>query len=143
MNYWFSASQNAFYPSTLANEYKLAGTLPDDLCTVDESVFVEFSSTPPLNMRRCVGENGLPCWEPIPPLGIEEATEQAGNKKQFLIEQANDYMNTRQWPGKAVMGRLKESEKLQYNHWLDYLDALAAVDTSSAPDIIWPLPPED
>ncbi|TWP46432.1 tail fiber assembly protein, partial [Escherichia coli] len=29
----------------------------------------------------------------------------------------------------------------QYNSWLDYLDALELVDTSSSPDIEWPTPP--
>ncbi|HIG0354641.1 TPA: tail fiber assembly protein, partial [Enterobacter asburiae] len=29
----------------------------------------------------------------------------------------------------------------QYNLWLDYLDALEAVDTSSAPNIGWPTSP--
>ncbi|MFG1167277.1 MULTISPECIES: tail fiber assembly protein, partial [Enterobacteriaceae] len=37
----------------------------------------------------------------------------------------------------AAMGRLKDAEKVQYNAWLDYLDALELVDTSSAPDIEW------
>ncbi|EAA9514331.1 tail fiber assembly protein [Salmonella enterica subsp. diarizonae] len=27
--------------------------------------------------------------------------------------------------------------------WLNYLDALESVDTSSAPDIEWPIPPGD
>lgn len=62
--------------------------------------------------------------------------------KQSKIDQANDYMNSKQWPGKAAMGRLKAIEKEQYNLWLDYLDALEAVDTSSAPDINWPESPE-
>ena len=39
------------------------------------------------------------------------------------------------------MGRLKDEEKEQYNAWLDYLDALEAVDTSTAPDIVWPTAP--
>lgn len=39
------------------------------------------------------------------------------------------------------MGRLKEAEKAQYNAWLDCLDALEAIDTSSAPDIEWPTLP--
>ncbi|EDM2693909.1 tail fiber assembly protein, partial [Salmonella enterica subsp. enterica serovar Typhimurium] len=42
------------------------------------------------------------------------------------------------WPGKSVLGRLKDDELTQYNLWLDYLDALEAVDVSSAPDIVWP-----
>jgi hypothetical protein len=62
----------------------------------------------------------------------------AGVERQSRIQQANDHMNNRQWPGKAVIGRLKGDELAQYNLWLDYLDALEALDTSTAPDINWP-----
>lgn len=62
--------------------------------------------------------------------------------KQSKIDLANNYINSRQWPGKAALGRLSDAEKEQYNQWLDYLDALEAVDTSSAPDINWPESPE-
>lgn len=65
----------------------------------------------------------------------------ADAEKQARISQANEYMNSKQWPGKAVIGRLKGEELAQYNLWLDYLDALEAVDTSSSPDIKWPTPP--
>ena len=60
------------------------------------------------------------------------------DEKSRLIHEGNDYINSKQWPGKAAMGRLKDTEKAQYNAWLDYLDALEAVDTSKAPDITWP-----
>lgn len=62
-------------------------------------------------------------------------------EKLQRIDRVNAYMNSKQWPGKAAMGRLNDSEKAKYNTWLDYLDALEAVDTSSAPDISWPTPP--
>ncbi|WP_423742842.1 tail fiber assembly protein [Enterobacter roggenkampii] len=62
----------------------------------------------------------------------------ADDEKSRLTQEANDYINSKQWPGKAAMGRLKDDEKAQYNAWLDYLDALEAVDTSKAPDITWP-----
>ncbi|EOJ5819109.1 tail fiber assembly protein, partial [Escherichia coli] len=65
----------------------------------------------------------------------------AETKKQQLINQANEYINSKQWPGKASIGRLKGEELVQYNLWLDYLDALELVDTSGAPDIEWPTPP--
>lgn len=42
---------------------------------------------------------------------------------------------------KAAICRLKGDELAQYNLWLDYLDALDAVKTTSAPDIKWPTPP--
>lgn len=66
----------------------------------------------------------------------------AKNQKDVLIEQANKYMSDRQWAGKAVLGRLTDAEKEQYNLWLDYLDALESVDISSALDINWPESPE-
>ncbi|HCT2231195.1 tail fiber assembly protein [Enterobacter hormaechei] len=65
----------------------------------------------------------------------------AESEKQHRIDQANGYMGGKQWPGKAAMGRLSDTEKAQYNAWLDYLDALEVVDTSSAPDIEWPIAP--
>lgn len=76
-----------------------------------------------------------------PPKTPEEIVIAAEAEKQSLIDQANDYMNSKQWAGKAVLSRLTDSEKVQYNAWLDYLDALEAVDTSCAPDINWPTPP--
>ena len=71
----------------------------------------------------------------------EELIEITESERQLLINQANEYMNSKQWPGKAAIGRLKDDELAQYNLWLDYLDALELVDTSSAPDIEWPTPP--
>ncbi|TBR63992.1 tail fiber assembly protein, partial [Escherichia sp. E1S7] len=66
----------------------------------------------------------------------------AETEKQTHIYQTNTYINSKQWPGKAAMGRLKDTEKEQYNLWLDYLDALEAVDILNAPDINWPVTPE-
>ncbi|MFP2753333.1 tail fiber assembly protein, partial [Escherichia coli] len=80
-------------------------------------------------------------WVDIPPMAPEEAILLATAQKQNLIDNANEYMNSKQWPGKAAIGRLKGEELAQYNLWLDYLDALELVDTSSAPDIEWPTPP--
>ncbi|EFO3674890.1 tail fiber assembly protein, partial [Escherichia coli] len=67
--------------------------------------------------------------------------QQAESERQLLLNQANEYMNSKQWPGKAAIGRLKSEELAQYNSWLDYLDALELVDTTGAPDIEWPTPP--
>ncbi|ENA0074086.1 TPA: tail fiber assembly protein [Citrobacter freundii] len=71
----------------------------------------------------------------------ESAVSEAENKKRLLINEATEYINSKQWPGKAAIGRLKGDELAQYILWLDYLDALEAVDTSSVPDIKWPTPP--
>ncbi|EHU00471.1 hypothetical protein CKS_2645 [Pantoea stewartii subsp. stewartii DC283] len=83
----------------------------------------------------------MPAWIDLPPPTKEELVNTAKNTQSALISQANNYMNSRQWPGKAAVGRLKGDDLAAYNTWLDYLDALYAVDTSKAPDISWPQKP--
>jgi hypothetical protein len=54
----------------------------------------------------------------------------ADNEKSRLTQGANDYINSKQWPGRLLWA-VERSEKVQYNAWLDYLDALEAVNTST------------
>lgn len=82
-------------------------------------------------------------YPPEPDKTKEQLIQEANLEKEGRINSANDYMNSKQWPGKAAIGRLKGDELAQYNLWLDYLDALEAVDTSSAPNIEWPTPPAE
>lgn len=67
-----------------------------------------------------------------------DAIINAGNERDSLLDDANAYMNSKQWSGKAAIGRLKGDELKSYGIWLDYLDALDEIDISKAPDIIWP-----
>lgn len=76
-----------------------------------------------------------------PPITPEDRVHMAEDDRSQRINSANDFMDARQWPGKAAIGRLKGEELAKYNLWLDYLDALYAVDASAAPDIEWPTPP--
>lgn len=66
----------------------------------------------------------------------------AESEKSRRIQEANDFINSQQWSGRAAMGRLSDAEKQRYNEWLDYLDELDVVDTSSAPHIDWPVTPQ-
>nr|MDN1308108.1 tail fiber assembly protein [Escherichia coli] len=77
----------------------------------------------------------------LPALTHDEQVAAAERKRQILIEQANSNMNSKQWPGKAAMGRLRNDEKYQYGAWLDYLDELEAINVTKAPDIEWPIKP--
>ena len=134
---------NLAYPYELKSLYVEKGEWPEEKgVDIDEVIFREyFYDTPPEGKYRCVGEDGLPAWVDIPPPTREEQIASAETKKQQLINQANEYINSKQWPGKASIGRLKGEELVQYNLWLDYLDTLELVDTSGAPDIEWPTPP--
>ena len=125
----------------LQTEYQEVGMWPENGIDVSDEVSAEFTGQPPEGKTIGVADDGMPAWVDIPPPTHEEQIAAAELEKQQLINQANNYMNSKQWPGKAAIGRLKDDELEQYNLWLDYLDALEVVDTSSAPDIEWPTPP--
>ncbi|MDC3547372.1 tail fiber assembly protein [Escherichia coli] len=139
MKYAYSPSKNLFYVYEWESEY--GESWPEDCVDVTEQQFYEFTSEAPEGKMRIAGDDGFPCWGDIPPPEHDELVATADAEKQERIDQANEYMNNKQWPGKAAIGRLKGEELAQYNLWLDYLDTLELVDTSGAPDIEWPTPP--
>ncbi|ESA29118.1 TPA: tail fiber assembly protein [Escherichia coli] len=141
MNYAFSPTENTFYCYDWKSDFDAAGTWPADAVDISDEVYLEYSGNPPVGKTRVAGDDGLPEWADIPPLTKEDLIAATEYERQRRIDVANDFMNSKQWPGKAAIGRLKGDELTQYNLWLDYLDALEAVDTSSAPDIKWPTPP--
>ncbi|XUV82787.1 tail fiber assembly protein [Enterobacter sp. TMH.L2] len=139
-NYVFSATTLAFYPLEMKDDYEKAGSWPGDAVEVSDEIYNEFLIPPVGKMRGA--KDGLPCWVDVPPPTHEELVAAADAEKDRRITEANDYMNSKQWPGKAAMGRLKDDEKARYNAWLDYLDELEAVDTSTVPDLTWPAQPQ-
>lgn len=138
---FFSPTNKCFYYEVLLAACKSAGNLPEDIIEIPEGVYEQFLGLHPNGKEIGADERGMPVWVDTPPLSHDEAHDMAEMKKLGLISDANTYINSKQWPGKAILGRLTDTEKDQYNLWLDYLDALEAVDTSSAPDIKWPIPP--
>ncbi|WP_017382226.1 tail fiber assembly protein [Enterobacter hormaechei] len=141
-NFIFSPSENAFYPCELRVRYEATGSWPADGLEVDDAVFYEFTGEAPAGKIRIIGSDGLPTWGDVPPLTKDEAIAAAETVKQGLIEQANEFINSQQWPSKLALGRLSDSDKAEFNLWLDYLDAVNSVDTSAAPDIKLPTSPD-
>ncbi|MGR6061138.1 tail fiber assembly protein [Escherichia coli] len=141
-NYSFSPSMNAFYENSLRETfYEIKNAWPADAVEVSDEIAATFMTVTPPTGKMLGAVEGQPVWTDIPPLTQEQLIVAADVEKQTRIDAANAYMNGKQWPGKAAMGRLTDAEKTQYNAWLDYLDALELVDTSGAPDIEWPTPP--
>ncbi|MGS3579980.1 tail fiber assembly protein [Citrobacter freundii] len=134
MKIFYSPSLNGFLLETTAEEYD-----GEDLTEVSQDVYNQFMAGSETQIM--VAGNRGPVWKDAPVPTQEELTQAAEYERQRRINDANHFMNSKQWPGKAAIGRLKGDELTQYNLWLDYLDALEAVDTSSAPDIKWPTPP--
>ncbi|HCB7517369.1 TPA: tail fiber assembly protein [Escherichia coli] len=70
----------------------------------------------------------------------EELVQQAKNKKSLLMQQADDCMAPLQ--DAVDLDMATEEEKGQLLAWKKYRVLLNRVDTSTAPDIEWPAPPE-
>ncbi|WP_247715937.1 tail fiber assembly protein [Morganella morganii] len=75
-----------------------------------------------------------------PPPTKEQLIAQAEEKKQYLIAEVQT--ETQMLKIKLDLKRIKPAELELLNAWLDYLDLLEEVDTSTAPDIDWPVKPQ-
>lgn len=141
--YFFSASALGFFAQDLKDVYDAAGTWPDDAVSIDNDTWRQFIFTQPPGKQLGADAQGMPVWIDNPEPTAEEFIAAASKEKQERTEQANFYINSRQWPSKLSLQRLSDDEKAAFNTWLDYLDALDAVDISAAPNIHWPEKPAE
>ncbi|AUZ66618.1 tail fiber assembly protein [Citrobacter amalonaticus] len=140
-NYFYSASENGFVDGDKKEVYERAGTWPTDAVEVDAATFVEFTGLPPDGKVRIAGDDGMPAWGDVPAKSQAEMVAEAEETRQQLVDTAMQSVSTIQL--KLQVGRtLTDAEATKLNIVLDYIDAVNAIDTTSAPDINWPVPPE-
>lgn len=139
---YFSPSLNSFIPV----EWKEDGTYNDEtwpadaVLATDEEVAAYWKQTPPEG-KQPGSANGRPAWVDIPPLSAEQVITLAKEKKETLLRAATSKIVV--WQTKLLMGRKLTAEETEHlNAWMDYIDAVTAVDTSTAPGIEWPEMPE-
>ncbi|MFR0227898.1 tail fiber assembly protein [Escherichia coli] len=65
--------------------------------------------------------------------------ESANQQKQALLDNAAEV--TSDWKTELALGIISDEDKASLIEWMNYIKAVKAVDTSKAPDIIWPTPP--
>lgn len=138
--YFYSPETNAFYAEALRDDYVAAGTWPDDGVEVDEETYLKF--TPPAEGKmRAPGDDGYPILVDIPPPTKDELIAAAAAKKAVLLAAVAPAIAV--WQTKLMMGRkLTAAETAALNAWLDYSDAMEALDPLTAPDINWPEQPQ-
>lgn len=139
-DYVYSASLNMICAVALKHDYELAGTWPGDAVELEPSTALEFMGEAPQDKIMRAGPDGLPAWVDAPPPSPAQLSEQAEQRKTSLLEMAHDTISI--WQTKLLLGRISDADKASLNAWLDYIDALTAIDTSLTPDINWPVKPE-
>lgn len=137
----YSAKTNAFYLSDSINNYKLAGTWPDDATEVDTETANEFMGQPPTGKVRGGDINGNPSWIDIPPPTQEDLIMAAENEKARKIAYANSASSDLKI--ELQLGIISDEDKEKLIAWMNYIKAAKAVDTSTAPDIDWPEQPAE
>lgn len=65
---------------------------------------------------------------------------EAGQKKSALLAEAQSTISL--WQTELQLGIISDDDKASLIAWMKYIQALNAVDTSTAPDIGWPVKPE-
>ena len=66
---------------------------------------------------------------------------QAENQRAQLLAKADDV--TADWRVELMLGDISDEDKAKLSVWMEYKRKVKEVDTSLAPDIDWPEPPED
>ncbi|EDC8080724.1 tail fiber assembly protein [Salmonella enterica subsp. enterica serovar Agona] len=138
--YIYSPANNVFYPYANEDAYRAAGVWPEIGVDFDEDGFIQWKSeNAPAGKIRVAGSDGMPAWGNAPELSRED--QQASNemKKSSILSYSTNQIVVFQT--KLLMGRkLSDAESAQLNKWMDYIDAINAIDTSS--DVIeWPAEP--
>ncbi|MCC8457957.1 tail fiber assembly protein [Photorhabdus aegyptia] len=136
-NHVFSALNKAFYPLLLQQNYIEADSWPNDPISVTDDIFNNFSGIPPIGKILSSGEDGLPCWEDIPPPTKEELIFIEESQKTQFISLANEKITP--LSDAVELDIATDEEMLLLKEWKKYRVMLNRVDTSNAPEIDWPI----
>lgn len=64
---------------------------------------------------------------------------QAENQRAQLLAMADNV--TADWRVELMLGDISNEDKAKLSSWMDYKKEVKAVDTSTAPDVSWPVKP--
>lgn len=134
--YIYSPTQNMICACALKSDYLLAGTWPADALPLEASTARKFMNEAPAGKKMVAGIDGFPVWESLPPPTPEELIEQAERTKNQLLKDAQQEIGI--WQTKLLLGHISDGEKKALNKWLDYIDAVQAVNVNITSEIVWP-----
>lgn len=140
--YFYSASDNAFYISDELSLYVAAGSLPRDLKPVTEQTFTEFAlALPPEGKTRAVDPHGLPTWVDEPPLQDEVKIARNTEKRDSLLRIAAERIAPLQDAVDLDLATVEEAARLLA--WKSYRIALNRLDSQEGYPLLvdWPEQP--
>ncbi|EPZ8354725.1 tail fiber assembly protein [Enterobacter hormaechei] len=140
MAFFYSAENNGFYDSNLKDEYEKARAWPGDAMEISERWYSHLIDGQEKGMVITANEYGQPVLIDPPPLTKKMLIDAAEAKKQNLLAEATVAIAPLQDAVDLKIATENETSKLQ--DWKEYRVALNRIDTSSAPNVNWPVRPE-
>ncbi|WP_430442308.1 tail fiber assembly protein [Providencia huaxiensis] len=138
--YLYSAKNNAFYPYAIQTNYLNSDSWPNDGVNVSGAVYREFAiELPPKDKVRGSNKKGYPCWVNTPVMPKEQLMENLEQEKKVLLNEASEAIAPLQYAVDLDMATDEEIVRLK--EWKKYSVLLNRIDTSTAPDIEWPVKP--
>ncbi|HHL5576671.1 tail fiber assembly protein [Escherichia fergusonii] len=134
MKIWFSAELDSFFQSDWFAEQ------PNGTIEITTDRFEELMQLQSSGLRISHDENGNPIAVEPPPPTKEEAVDYAEQQKVKLLSEAQATISL--WQMELQLGIISNEDKASLITWINYMKMLKAVDTSTAPDIVWPTTPE-
>lgn len=137
----YAYANGCFYPLSMRSDYEMSDSWPTEYIEVTESVFTEFSATPPDGKIRGTGDDGMPAWVDIPPPTKEELIQTAENERERLLKHADDVMLD--WRTELMLGEISDANRAKLSAWLAYKNDVKSVDVTTDPEHVnWPAPLE-
>ncbi|CFV36210.1 tail assembly chaperone gp38 [Yersinia pseudotuberculosis] len=142
---YFSATTMGFYLESMKDDGSYSDNWPADTVHLKDDETEAYWRKSPPSGKALGAVNRRPAWVDIPQLTAEEITAQKAEfvtqaklKKSKLISDASDRIEILK--DRIEAGQDKAAElKL----WKSYRIALDDIDVSTAPDIEWPVAPND
>ncbi|HCT7633290.1 TPA: tail fiber assembly protein [Citrobacter koseri] len=128
---FYSRSANGFFDSL--------SVIPDDSLEISDEKYAEMIEGIEAGKVLSSDDKGYPVLSDFT-LTKEQQIEEATIVKNGKIEDAMSKISV--WQMELHLGSISDNDKASLINWLSYIKELQAVDASTAPDIIWPAPPE-
>ncbi|MBF7994086.1 tail fiber assembly protein [Rahnella laticis] len=132
----FSASEKAIYPAFMYEDYEIAGTWPKDGIEISDEDVVAFNANNQPSGKELGLVDGVLAWVDLPAPTQAELVSAADGKKSALLDEVNS--KTQTWQTQLTLGMINDADKEVLISWMKYAQEISAVDTSLAPNIIWP-----
>lgn len=138
IKYYYSASNNSFYPLSLKDDYDVVDSWPSDAVAISEKWYNYLMEGQMKGKLIISNEYGEPILSEPAPLTKQELIQFAENKKEELLREIRE--KTQIWQTQLALGIISDEDRKRLIQWMLHAQQVAVTDTSASP-VDWPEQP--